>query len=242
VRRYVVCATAAVSALALSFDVIQQLIFFQTWSIALRSWGITLGMAVVIAAPIFGEVARWQLKLARANARLQRLSDTDPLTGLMNRRALLNFAALLKSENTMLILLDLDRFKRINDRHGHLMGDLVLKNIATRLREEFGEVAAVCRFGGEEFAIMCVPSDPRHFIERVKNFRARIEDMPIVAQGAALRVTLSAGITSGSGADFERLYAEADSALYEAKAAGRNRVLVSRSGDRRRCSPASHHP
>lgn len=227
VRRYVVRATAAVSVLALSLDIIQQLIFFQNWSVALRSWTITLAMVVLIAAPIFSEVARWQLKLAGANARLRHLSETDPLTGLMNRRALLDFAALRRNDDAVLILFDLDRFKWINDRHGHVMGDTVLKNIASRLREEFGEVAAVCRFGGEEFAIMCVAADHLHFVSRVDNFRGRIANMPIVAQGAALRVTLSAGITIGSASDFDRLYAEADHALYEAKKAGRNRVCFS---------------
>lgn len=226
VRRFVVYSTATIAALALALDVVHQLSFFESWAVAFRSWLITLAVVAVISVPVFNEVARVHLKLSRINAKLKKLSNTDPLTGLMNRRALVEYSTAASDAEAVLVIIDLDRFKTINDRHGHLVGDFVLKAMAARLREEFGAAAAVCRLGGEEFAVMLSAADPSSIVDQVDQFRARIANMPIVAKGAALRVSFSAGVAIGRGG-FDKLYADADRALYEAKTIGRNQVVMS---------------
>ena len=169
----------------------------------------------------------------RQRARAQSLeadARRDPLTGLGNRRAvehqlstLLRDAAAAGQPVTM-AMLDLDRFKQINDRHGHLVGDRVLVATAQLLRECVRHGDLVARIGGEEFLAVLPDADAARAREICERIRQRIagHDWSTLAPG--LTVTLSAGLASTPPYDETALATRADQALYRAKAAGRDRV------------------
>ncbi len=149
----------------------------------------------------------------------RRLADLDPLTGLLNRRSFLSLAIGRKGPQTLLIL-DLDRFKQVNDTIGHDGGDEVLRVVARTLRALAPEDGLIARIGGEEFALLC---DAVHPVEAETMLaRLRATRMPF-----DLRVTASIGTAQGPIADerqWKSLYRAADRALFDAKAAGRDRV------------------
>lgn len=163
---------------------------------------------------------------------LRHLSETDMLTGLLNRRALTEAAerAVYESDRTgapvSAILFDIDHFKAINDGHGHAVGDLVLKTIAHDLRAVAGADVAFARHGGEEFLLM-LPDTPKDAaLALAERLRRAIEAMTIDTI-PGLRVTSSFGVasrTAGAMMSWEELVATADRRLYRAKLEGRNRV------------------
>ena len=156
----------------------------------------------------------------------------DPLTGLWNRRALEErFAAerethAASGQPLALVLLDLDHFKRINDRHGHAVGDAVLRDVGAELRAAVRSADAVFRIGGEEFALLLAGADALQALRRMTGLRDRIAAARF--GGLDEPITFSAGVvaTPDHGANLHALLAAADSALYEAKARGRNRSLL----------------
>ncbi|KMO20581.1 PleD family two-component system response regulator [Methylobacterium indicum] len=164
------------------------------------------------------------------------LAVTDGLTGLHNRRYLDSYLAGLFSEPSLrerpvsLLILDIDRFKSINDRFGHDAGDEVLKEFATRIRAQTRGIDVVARFGGEEIVVV-VPDTgldaARQVAERI---RERIEAAPFAVQRGtcSIEVTVSIGVAARQANDVEAgtLLKRADLALYEAKQAGRNRVVA----------------
>lgn len=150
-------------------------------------------------------------------------SRTDPLTGLSNRRALDDsleslFAMKDRYELTFsLCILDVDHFKRVNDDFGHLEGDRVLQEVASLIDNCVRETDVVTRYGGEEFVVL-MPSTP---LEGANIFAERVRQ----AVETKLKVTVSGGVAQASSADEpQTLIARADSALYRAKATGRNRI------------------
>ena len=156
---------------------------------------------------------------------LRRLADTDPLTGLLNRRAFLDGA--IEASNgkpNRLILLDIDHFKRVNDRHGHLTGDVVLKDFSLLLTALAPAGTRVGRLGGEEFAVlMAATGRPSDF---AADFLTALRALDCAG---GLRITASIGVAEANLAtadDWTALYKAADVALYEAKAAGRNRARI----------------
>lgn len=170
--------------------------------------------------------------LLAAKEKLETLSITDDLTGLHNKRWLL---ARLQEETSRaeryrdglaLVLFDLDHFKRINDAHGHLFGDRVLQAFADLLRQSFRGVDRIARFGGEEFAVILPETSTAGAVDAIERFRKAVEERLL----AGVAVTTSAGVASYRagevGAGPESLLRDADDALYQAKRAGRNRVVV----------------
>lgn len=159
---------------------------------------------------------------------------TDPLSGLLNRRGFDARAILLIDEcgasnlPISLVIADLDRFKTLNDQHGHAAGDRVIANFAARLREVTGAGAVAGRLGGEEFAVLLPAADAaaaRLFAEGVRTLLAAsaIDGLP-----PDVRVTGSFGVASRvEGETLEGLTRRADEALYRAKRAGRDNVHVS---------------
>jgi diguanylate cyclase (GGDEF)-like protein len=169
----------------------------------------------------------------RLTTQLQRLAETDGLTGILNRGALEKRAASMLAARTTwqplpLILLDIDYFKRINDRYGHIAGDEVLKETARRLQAALRPTDIVARFGGEEFAVLLADStvSPGQIAERLRS--AFLASPFKIDSGARLDVTASFGVAAMAPAagGWSDLVAAADRALYEAKAAGRNRVVA----------------
>lgn len=151
------------------------------------------------------------------------LALTDPLTGVLNRRALVDFATALAEdrEPARMLLIDIDRFKVINDTHGHDMGDEVLIEVARIVQSFDGDSISAARLGGEEFGLLGAAS-ALPAATAIKLLTAiREAPMPHGEQ-----VTVSIGIAEGimeTGNGWQKLYAEADAALYDAKRSGRNR-------------------
>ena len=155
------------------------------------------------------------------------LADTDPLTGLLNRRAFLH-RAIGREDEQVLMIADLDHFKRVNDTIGHDGGDEVLRVFARTLRQSLPSEALVARIGGEEFAIVmpvAVAIEPREILAQLRAGRMPYD----------VCVTASIGMCSGPllrETDWKALYAAADRALFEAKSAGRDRVRARALPDR----------
>lgn len=193
------------------------------------------GIADQVAGAI--RLARLNERLEIANRELQRLTRVDPLTGIANRR---RFDEALDSEwrraqreggALSLLLIDADRFKDLNDAFGHQFGDACLERLAGLFVGELRRAAdLVARYGGEEFGILLPGNDRREAAELAERLRARVEGESIEHPGTpSERVTVSVGAaTVEPRQDLrpEDLVAAADEALYRAKRAGRNRVVV----------------
>jgi diguanylate cyclase (GGDEF)-like protein len=157
----------------------------------------------------------------------QAQASTDPLTGLLNRRTLENKVRAFKAGTTYsLVMADLDRFKHVNDAHGHQAGDRALRAFASVLRSTLRPNDLIARWGGEEF-VMVLPGasedDALAVAERVR------ENLALATQRGDLdAVTVSLGIAGDAQGDFAEGLGRADAALYEAKTAGRNRSVVYR--------------
>ena len=169
--------------------------------------------------------------------RLMQRASTDSLTGLYNRgyfedRFCEQIAATIgTSQSIGLILMDVDHFKSINDTHGHIAGDEVLKRLADALKGVTRSSDFVARYGGEEFVVIVADAQADYLSHLGERFRRLIEQLEIVHNGTTIPVTISVGAAMGcpvSGVDGfgERLIAFADAMLYEAKRSGRNRVIV----------------
>jgi diguanylate cyclase (GGDEF)-like protein len=173
-----------------------------------------------------------QDELRARNAELDRVSRTDALTGLANRRQLVERLAEFGSSSRRhkrllgVLMLDIDHFKRVNDTYGHEAGDSVLGEFAARLRLFPRVEDVVGRWGGEEFLVLLPDTDVRGsrlFGERVV---AAIAAEPFaLADGTKIDITVSIGCAVDTPNDAEQLVATADAALYEAKATGRNRLV-----------------
>ena len=166
---------------------------------------------------------------------VQRQAVTDELTGLFNHR---QFQEVVTAEvertrrfgqRLGLIMLDIDNFKRVNDSHGHMQGDLVLREVARVLRETAREIDIPARYGGEEMAVVLPQTDMEgayRFAERVRRRIQRL-DLPLLDRSGTLQVTASLGVASVPGsapADKDALVGAADAALYRAKREGKNRT------------------
>ena len=165
---------------------------------------------------------------------LYRESTRDPLTRLMNRRLFMEQLKAVRHENKagqsyVLILFDMDKFKRINDHHGHLMGDEVLVSVATTLVDIFGPDALIGRYGGEEFVVLLPDTPLEQGARQAETLRLAVESQPIEnpLDETEVMVTLSAGVVSGDkDCDLTELIRLADEALYKAKSQGRNCVVA----------------
>ncbi len=183
-------------------------------------------------------------RLRRAFERLvDRVADTwtlatvDPLTGVANRQAVLARAdeELERSARyhrpLAVVMVDLDHFKRLNDTYGHAAGDLVLREVAQRLAENIRAVDMAGRFGGEEFLLVLPETDADAAAVLAEKLRRIVAGTPLrLPDGNEVTVTLSAGVAGGPGENLrpEVLVRDADTALYSAKALGRNTVCVFR--------------
>jgi diguanylate cyclase (GGDEF)-like protein len=170
----------------------------------------------------------WALQAAELHHRDEAI--LDPLTGLLNRHALmprfieLSHQARISGQPVCMVLCDVDGFKAINDEYGHDRGDAVLRDVAYELRKRLRSFELVYRLGGEEFLIVLPGVDSEAGLEVAERLRVAVEE--IRPQG--IHVTISLGLSAGSGAevDYDVLFRAADAALYDAKRAGRNRVVA----------------
>jgi diguanylate cyclase (GGDEF)-like protein len=175
-------------------------------------------------------------ELQHTRQELHRLSITDDLTQVHNRRY---FFGLARREiarvsryggQLSIALLDLDGFKELNDRHGHSAGDAALQAVASACRMTMRETDAFARLGGEEFAALLPNTQGRGALEIAERLRTRVAECDIPWQGQRLHVTASVGLAEYGEhcASVERLLHAADEALYTAKRAGKNRTVIAR--------------
>jgi len=177
------------------------------------------------------KIKHLQDELRQRNAELDRASRLDPLTEVHNRRHLNDQLDILSSASVRhgtplgVVMVDVDLFKDVNDSLGHAAGDQVLRVIAARLRRTTRREDVLGRWGGEEFLILAPLTDLTGTRALAERIRAAVALHPVeIDDGATITVTVSLGCASGAGADAGELVADADAALYRAKAAGRNRV------------------
>lgn len=186
------------------------------------------------------EVISTQLAVSLANAqavrRLEEMATTDGLTGCLNKRAFMEeFEAKLAAAERFgrrlsLLVTDIDHFKGVNDTHGHAMGDVVLKSLGALLQQTKRQTDLVARFGGEEFCVLCEETDTDGAILLAERVREELERQVYPTEKGNLHVTTSIGVaTFPRHAQSSRaLFEAADQALYEAKHAGRNRVVTAK--------------
>jgi diguanylate cyclase (GGDEF)-like protein len=186
------------------------------------AWSAAAGLAMLGTMLVMGVSHR---------RKLSRVADTDPLTGLLNRRCLTgrerNF---LHREGfgaaSTVALLDVDHFKAINDRYGHNVGDEVLKHFAALLASSAGKDDAVARWGGEEFVMVFRHRSATHALEVLEGIRSRLPDH-VETKVSGMQVRFSAGVTSSiEGEPLQAIIAMADRALYRAKELGRDRFEI----------------
>jgi len=195
------------------------------WAVGTLSLLLAAGLAVL-------------LRLLRAQRRLAEVLRTqayrDALTGIPNRRALNEVAGALLAESAhearghVLMMADLDHFKAINDRHGHPFGDQVLATVAALLQALVPPTALVVRMGGEEFALLCPDLGREAALALAASIRQEVAALALESRGESVVVTISIGVAvhSSDTQDFSTWLRAADAALYRAKAAGRNRVVL----------------
>ncbi len=179
-------------------------------------------------------VAERTRALEDANAKLERLATVDPLTAVWNRRHFLELAgaelgrARRHGRRLSVFLLDLDHFKAVNDGYGHAAGDEVLRVAVSRAREALRTSDQIARFGGEEFAILLPETDLAGAHVVAERVRAAIAGAPVAVEGRTVPITGSLGVAEWDGAEpsIEQTLRRADTALYDAKQAGRNRVCT----------------
>jgi len=191
-----------------------------------------------LSAPVDGEravvwVARNITQRKNMEVELRRLSETDALTGIVNRRKLLKelderFREFKRYERpSVLLILDLDHFKEVNDRFGHLVGDEVLRHIAQICQTQIRDVDLLARFGGEEFAVLLPNTKASGAQTTAERLCTSIAQTEFAAYGNRCTVTVSIGLSDFQPSDLsaEEVLKRADDALYEAKRNGRNQVV-----------------
>ncbi|MCX7555797.1 GGDEF domain-containing protein [Xanthomonadaceae bacterium JHOS43] len=199
------------------------------WLAAVVSLLLLAGLAVLV------RLLRAQQRLAQV---LRAQAYRDALTGLPNRRALTEaIQTLLEAPDAMLrghalLVVDVDRFKAINDQFGHPFGDTVLAAIAQRLQAAVSPHGMVARLGGEEFALLCPDRSEDQARALAEQVRRDVADLVLVERGKPVEVSVSIGgaMLGGPADDFSAWFHAADAALYRAKKAGRNRVDFASAG------------
>jgi diguanylate cyclase (GGDEF)-like protein len=200
---------------------------------------VTFCVASSIIALLFAYPFITLLQRSLRHARLVQDSRTDSKTGLLNaatweRQATTEVARAVRTRTALAIgLLDIDRFKAINDTYGHLVGDQVLKEIARTLTSQLRDYDLAGRFGGEEFSLLLPQTRSVDAIRIAERIRSSIAALSIIAPGAAggerVQVTVSIGVAAldiGTERTFSQLMSAADAALYRAKGCGRDQVQM----------------
>ncbi|HEY8554806.1 MAG TPA: diguanylate cyclase [Burkholderiales bacterium] len=182
------------------------------------------------------QIRRVAAELAMSNRRLQEAALLDPLTGIPNRRYAMDriqqewSAAERAGRPLACMLIDVDHFKRINDTHGHDVGDLVLQRVAEVLKQTARTQDVICRIGGEEFLVVCPDADASAAAQCAERLRQAVNAMRIEVAASTLQITISVGVAAMEPAMTgpESMIKAADQAVYAAKQAGRNRICIYR--------------
>jgi diguanylate cyclase (GGDEF)-like protein/PAS domain S-box-containing protein len=200
--------------------------------------GAQVALAIAKAQSLEAERSRAE-ELRQSNVLIKQLAITDDLTGLYNRRGLMEFGkreverALRFSRPLSAILLDIDHFKQVNDRYGHPLGDIVLRQLAECCRGNVRTIDITCRYGGDELFILLPESGLAQAVQVAERLRHIISELVIQTQRGDIRITFSAGVVelSQETHTLEQLFDQADRQLYRAKHNGRNRVSYPSDGE-----------
>lgn len=224
------CAGVAMLAVGLSQLVISLLGFGDRAQVAI---GVGL-CALTLGAALGGLCLKLIDDADQAQRQLNRYSQTDPLTGVVNRRSFLNliereWAMAKRYETTCaLVLLDIDHFKRVNDSFGHRCGDMLLRQIADASGETLRQGDVLSRFGGGEFILFLPHTDPLGALDVAERIRERVERLDFCWNGHCIPVSASLGVAALQAEQeaLDQFVKAAELALQSAKAAGRNCVRV----------------
>jgi diguanylate cyclase (GGDEF)-like protein len=213
--------------LGIGFDITPNENLFITVSMILAASGYVAYQAIIFMALINA----WHLR----EAEVRKLSATDALTGVANRRDILErlegmiFGRQRRQDRIALLMLDIDHFKQINDVHGHVTGDEALVAVATRLRDCLREQDVIGRYGGEEFLVILPGTDQHEAAEIAERCRKAVAAIVLHSPQGDVPLTASIGVVSRilqGGDDIDELIRLSDDAMYEAKRAGRNCVKI----------------
>lgn len=180
-------------------------------------------------------ILRLEEELMQARIQMEALAMHDGLTGLLNRRAIEEYAeaefnmAGRKKQAMSVILLDIDHFKNVNDRFGHKFGDVVLRQVAQTLKEDLRNYDRVGRWGGEEFLLILPGTELKDAVtvaERLRSKTAAVQTSLENGETFSIHISLGTACTTGQFQSLAKLIDAADQALYQAKQSGRNRVCV----------------
>jgi diguanylate cyclase (GGDEF) domain len=206
------------------------------WSTNIFNTGSFLMLYLVMLVGSIGFILLTKEKL---DLELIKAASYDELTGVFNRRTFIlrakEFISLYarKKEQISFLLMDIDKFKRINDTYGHFAGDIVLKEFADRIRAQLREDDLFGRYGGEEFTVLLPRADEKASEEIAENLRRTIENASVIVD-TEIKYTISIGIVTlipDSETNVDVLYKLSDNALYEAKTQGRNCIVRFRPAD-----------
>ncbi|QLF70842.1 GGDEF domain-containing protein [Peteryoungia desertarenae] len=227
---------ARIAMFAYSLNLISHLVLY-AFDLLPYELGPGLVMATVLTPPVslvvgfvaYAVVGLAVYDLGVSRREFERLSRTDMLSGLSNRRAFLESFDRARGEVGML-LFDIDRFKVINDSHGHQAGDDVIAAVAATITRRCGSKALCARIGGEEFAALIVAPAQGELLSLAEQIVADVRVLPIDVADRRLQVTISCGaVTAPAEIGFAEIFAAADRALYLAKAEGRDRIVCANS-------------
>jgi diguanylate cyclase (GGDEF)-like protein len=204
---------------------------FAPYSYGLFSWSAQISRLIMMTT-----ASALSLAVVARSQKLLRMATSDPLTGLLNRGYVDDRLAIELSRawrhgrELTLAVIDVDRFKSLNDTHGHTAGDRVLQAIGGILRESFRQSDTIGRYGGEEFVVILPETDIAAAERKLESLRELIAAAPIAinSRGQTVKVTISAGLARlpEDGMDAVKLFARADERLFQAKRDGRNRVVA----------------
>lgn len=197
----------------------------------LTTFWANLGLSIFVTLAI---LIIANMTLGKYQRKLELMASTDKLTGAANRQAFEEYFAqslarsVLDSTPMSVLIFDIDYFKRVNDQHGHNIGDLVIQTVSNMVKSQLRDEDLLCRWGGEEFLILLPNIDLSRSHDIAERIRASIEARVIRVNGNEIRVTVSVGVAEHRTSEKpEELINRVDVALYQAKEQGRNRVVLS---------------
>ncbi len=172
-----------------------------------------------------------QLHVKTLMENLEFIASFDSMTGVYNRRKFFSLAKKRfeeSQENLYAVMIDIDKFKKVNDTYGHSVGDDVIKIVAQTIKENLLPETIFGRIGGEEFALLCTRDSKEEVHQNIELVRKKIEDLEVITEDKEIvKFTISEGIAAciADTQSLDKLLKEADIALYEAKGSGRNKVI-----------------
>lgn len=220
---------ALIEGIVLALPVFASVLYVSHVSGYLIPQELMIALMLLVALTLWAQMSQLFMLVS-----LYRQATRDPLTGLFNRRALFERlqTEVLRADRYMrsvtVLLLDLDRFKRVNDQYGHLVGDKVLQSFAIAAQNAVRNVDLVGRYGGEEFLVILPETDAKNALEVAERIRESCEALLVKTDdGLDVRFTTSIGMAQWQEPEeLSELVERADNALYRAKTGGRNRVEI----------------